>query len=139
MVIQSNSMQLRCSRELPRCARCIRLDAQCGYPPPPDRKQLAATRVMKRKRAAREQRPDDSGHEPVRGHLSPPRGGEGHGKSAVRLPPRGLQRSLIDVYFSHTFNSTLVFDRVSLNREWADGCLSEPALLAICAMATVYV
>lgn len=138
MVIQSNNTQLRCSRELPRCARCIRLDAQCGYPPPPDRKQLAATRVMKRKRAAREQRPDGSDHEPV-GHLSPPRDGEGHRNSAVQLPPRAVQRSLIGVYFSHTFNSTLVFDRASVNRKLAGDRLSEPALLATCAMATVYV
>lgn len=42
------------------------------------------------------------------------------------------------MYLSYTFNSTLVFDRTSLNREWADGQLSEPVLLAVCAMAIVY-
>lgn len=42
------------------------------------------------------------------------------------------------MYFSHTFNSTLVFDRTSVDREWADDRLAEPVVLAICAMATVY-
>lgn len=130
-------IQLRCSRELPRCARCIRLDAQCGYPPPPDRKQLAAVRATKRKRAAEhEQHLGDSDHEPGR-HPSPRRGVV-HRDSTVKLPSRGVQRDLLDVYLSYTFNSTLVFDRTSINHEWADGQLSEPVLLAVCAMATVY-
>lgn len=134
---KSDTMQLRCSRELPRCARCIRLDAQCGYPPPPDRKQLAAARVTKRKRATdHEQHPDNSTHEPG-GHPSP-RQDAARRRSAVQLPPRGVQRDLLDVYFSYTFNSTLMFDRTSVSRAWADDQLSEPVLLAICAMATVY-
>lgn len=131
--------QLRCSRELPRCARCIRLDAQCGYPPPPDRKQLAAVRATKRKRdTGNEQQQGGSEHEPGR-HPSP-RAEEARRGSAVQLPPpsRGVQRDLLDVYFSYTFNSTLMFDRTSLNREWANDQLSEPVLLALCAMATVY-
>lgn len=83
-----------------------------------------------------EQRPDDANHE--RGRMPSPRQDSARLKPAVQLPPRGIQRDLLDVYLSHTFNSTLVFDRASLSREWADAQLSEPVLLAICAMATVY-
>jgi hypothetical protein len=36
--------QLACSRELPICKRCGRIAAICEYPPPPDRKALAAIR-----------------------------------------------------------------------------------------------
>jgi hypothetical protein len=35
---------LACSRELPICKRCGRIAAICEYPPPPDRKALAAIR-----------------------------------------------------------------------------------------------
>lgn len=92
---------------------------------------------MKRKRAIHEQqRPGDSDHEP--GRRPTPSQEVLHGEAAVELPPRGVQRDLLDVYFSYTFNSTLVFDRTSAERDWTDGRLSEPVVLAICGMATVY-
>lgn len=37
-------MQLRCTRERPFCSRCQRLKAECLYPPPPNRKLIAAQR-----------------------------------------------------------------------------------------------
>ncbi|CZR66494.1 uncharacterized protein PAC_16395 [Phialocephala subalpina] len=36
--------KLGCSRDLPICKRCDRISAVCEYPPPPDRKALAALR-----------------------------------------------------------------------------------------------
>lgn len=136
----ADTVQLRCSRELPRCSRCVRLDAQCGYPPPPDRKRLAANRMTKRRRRAaehnHEQHLDDLGHES--GSHPSPRQDAAHRESAATLPGRSVQRELLDVYFPYTFNSTLVFDRTSVDREWADDRLAEPVVLAICAMATVY-
>lgn len=83
-----------------------------------------------------EQHPDDLGH--GLGSGPSPYQDAAHRESAATLPGRSVQRELLDVYFSHTFNSTLVFDRTSVDREWADDRLAEPVMLAICAMATVY-
>ncbi|KAF4631962.1 hypothetical protein G7Y89_g6167 [Cudoniella acicularis] len=43
---------LRCTRELPACKRCKDLSTVCDYPPPPDRKLLAAQRWQNAKARA---------------------------------------------------------------------------------------
>ncbi|CAG8958161.1 hypothetical protein HYFRA_00000512 [Hymenoscyphus fraxineus] len=45
--------KLRCTRELPACKRCRDLSTACTYPPPPDRKLLAAQRWQNAKARAR--------------------------------------------------------------------------------------
>lgn len=96
--------------------------------------------MTKRRRRAAEhnhvQHLDDLGHES--GSHPNPHQDAAHRESAATLPGRSVQRELLDLYFSHTFNSTLVFDRTSVDREWADERLAEPGVLAICSMATVY-
>jgi hypothetical protein len=42
-------VQLKCSREAPTCKRCHNIAAICEYPPPTNRKALAAKRVQKAK------------------------------------------------------------------------------------------
>ncbi|KAL5450969.1 hypothetical protein PMIN07_008719 [Paraphaeosphaeria minitans] len=40
--LRCREQKLKCGRELPTCERCRKKDAACTYPPPPDRKRIAA-------------------------------------------------------------------------------------------------
>ncbi|KAL2851498.1 hypothetical protein BJY01DRAFT_116979 [Aspergillus pseudoustus] len=42
--LRCRSQKLKCSRTRPKCDRCFRKGANCQYPLPPDRKELAAYR-----------------------------------------------------------------------------------------------
>ncbi|KAH7064329.1 hypothetical protein BKA63DRAFT_525206 [Paraphoma chrysanthemicola] len=42
--LRCRKQKLRCTREQPECRRCVRTNHACSYPPPPDRKGLAARR-----------------------------------------------------------------------------------------------
>ncbi|RFU23731.1 hypothetical protein B7463_g12607, partial [Scytalidium lignicola] len=52
--LKASRCDLRCTRDLPQCARCTRQSLTCHYPPPPDRRLLAlkrsTTRAAKRQR-----------------------------------------------------------------------------------------
>lgn len=141
--------QLRCSRELPICARCLRLNGVCDYPPPPDRKTLAAFRATPRKRNRIETNVETSTHE---GQESPSLGDSPHLYKSTAdetcsetYDQFGAQLSevvhelLQDTYFTCMFNSTLVFHRPSFRNAFQKKQLAHHVLLSVYATATMSV
>ncbi|KIY01449.1 uncharacterized protein Z520_03001 [Fonsecaea multimorphosa CBS 102226] len=144
--------KLRCSRELPTCARCLRLSAVCEFPAPPDRKVLAAFRAQPKKRklerSASDRSPRRNSHSavPKPSLASPVSQPANHntGASAEERPDsvlplsRSQEKFLQDVYFTCMFNSTLVFHRPTFSGAWEDGRLPRHVLLAVYATATIF-
>ncbi|KUJ09191.1 uncharacterized protein LY89DRAFT_763921 [Mollisia scopiformis] len=144
---QAYGMELRCSRELPKCDRCSRLNAVCNFPAPPDRKLLAASRAQSRKNRNREPCINSNDQENLLVPLSSPTYEEDKDSSFVvgkTEPSKVLQISvpvqtlLQDVYFSCMFNSTLVFHRPTFSNALKTGCVSRHVLLAVYASATIF-
>ena len=146
----SSCRQLRCSRELPRCDRCLRLGAVCEFPAPPDRKVLAASRAQSRKRkletdnveapAERIQREAPTSV-PSTHSLYPSNDAAtvdaGMYPSLDQRLSTPVQTLLQDVYFTCMFNSTLVFHRPTFSRAFQDQRVPRHVLLAMYASATM--
>ena len=155
--------QLKCSRRRPACDRCRRLGFQCSFPPPPDRKLLATLRSSARKRRADDcaplspdPGPSSSAATTVRATSGPVGGfvsiasqspgttadaaGQSHSCSTVVSSLcASLQRLLIDTYFSHMYNASLIYHQESFLRDFHAGAVPRHSLLAVFASATVYV
>ncbi|KAH6669036.1 hypothetical protein B0J14DRAFT_155469 [Halenospora varia] len=174
--------KLRCSRELPACKRCTDLSTVCDYPPPPDRKLLAAQRwqnakarahrdavnaqaaptqqklpVLERNMSAPfaipatqlEHRP--SIHTPPDipndHHHTAPHGQNGLQNAIApivssfnrcQLPSPELADFLIEMYFSHLMNSTLMFHKKTFLADYAARKTPESMNLSIFALATIF-
>ncbi len=142
---------MRCSRELPTCARCSRLAAVCEFPAPPDRKVLATLRAQPKKRKADQthQVRSPSISQPEVSHMAPLNHffhvGSNESTSTQRLLSthdvrlsKAVEQLLQDIYFDCMFNSTLVFHRPTFSRTWQEGRVAQHVLLAVYATATMY-
>ena len=87
--------QLACSRDLPTCKRCGRISAICEYPPPTDRKALAALRSRNASARAHREAGNSSGlpEQP---------------KFAVDAGTWGLQQGTSSIGFGHHATSAMV-------------------------------
>lgn len=141
------SRQLRCSRELPICARCLRLNGVCDYPPPPDRKILAAFRATPRKRKLNDRNIETPVHDEQESpslSASPQLyrstadedGGEGYDQFGVQLS-EPVHELLQETYFTCMFNSTLVFHRPTFLKAFQKQQLAHHVLLSVYATATM--
>lgn len=136
--------QLRCSRELPRCDRCSRLDALCDFPPPPDRKLLAVFRAQPRKRkgehrdsespANRHQRKDARSASFHEIHDDTGTEDDTHANHDIQLS-LPIQTLLQEVYMSSMFNAALIFNGP---RAFQQRNMPRHVLLAVFASATMY-
>lgn len=143
---------MKCGKELPKCARCSRVDAECLFPEPPDRKLLATYRSSygthtKRRKTTSEASCGASG--------APPSSftallNAAEGASALDFPEgscadinnrlsRTLRQFLIDVYFTHMYNAWLLFHRPTLLANIEAGLVPAHVLVSIYATATMYV
>ncbi|KAH8671790.1 hypothetical protein BGZ60DRAFT_21309 [Tricladium varicosporioides] len=173
--------KLRCSRELPACKRCTDLSTVCDYPPPPDRKLLAAQRWQNAKARAHrdavnaqaaptqqrlpvlehnmstpfptpatqlEHRPSvhttpdipDDYHQTTHGqhtfqHAIAPIVSS---FNRCQLPSPELADFLIEMYFSHLMNSTLMFHKKTFLADYAAKKTPESMNLSIFALATIF-
>lgn len=154
---------MRCSKELPSCRRCQNIASVCIYPPPPDRKLLAAQRAVR----ARLQR-DIEGWQEIGGarsssNPSPPDRGEQQQKveeshsqrslssgSPVSTPPSvpishqaqlpsdEVAMFLFDCFFnSMQAQTSMLFHRPTFLSEFQEGRLPEHVLLSVCAFGSV--
>src|SRR5277367_3496083 len=144
-------VQLRCSKESPSCKRCQDISAVCTYPAPPDRKLLAAQRAQNAKaRSLRDSGNPSELHEypAVSDERSPVElvdpsqfmktstSETGRRSCAekspfptlhsavllqVSFPSKELALELIDTYFDHVYNATLLFHRQSLISDYLAG------------------
>lgn len=137
------SQKLRCSREMPECARCHRLGSDCSYPSPPDRKHLSSMRSSARARRASQGTSHRQRNSAQR--CNPPEQaseemtdsfGQGSEDSASLLNDKNAQSVLIELFFSCTFNSSLIFHQPSFMRRWRENTLPQSVLLSVCALAT---
>lgn len=152
-------LKLRCSREHPKCERCLRLGATCVFPEPPDRKKLASQRASTRKRKAEDSGclPDMSASivqagpfalmSPNSGPNSPYRSSATYmPKQTSPLPvandeihiPQQAEKALHAVYFNCIFNASMLFQRDDFAKSLAEGSIARHTRLAICALASKY-
>ncbi|KEF52228.1 uncharacterized protein A1O9_11855 [Exophiala aquamarina CBS 119918] len=135
------SQKLRCSRELPICDRCMRLNATCEYPPPPDRKTLATFRATPRKRKLSERNietPVQAEHDDSSPSASPQvfrpavieAHNEAHDRFGVHVSDTA-HRLLQETYFTCMFHSSLIFHRPSFSKAFSKGELAHHTILAL--------
>ena len=143
---------MKCGKELPKCARCSRVEADCIFPEPPDRKLLATYRSSYGTHTKRRKTKEGSCGEPS---TAPPSSftallSAAEGASALDFQEgscadinNGLSRTqrqfLIDVYFTHMYNAWLLFHRPTLLENIDAGLVLPHVLVSIYATATVYV
>ena len=140
-------MQLKCSRELPQCARCVKFNIACTYPAPPDRKMLAALRAPPEKRR--------SGHNPStsqralhnrhfqqsranisRRYSTPPGDAEQDLVDGVITAPDAelsteVQDLLQEIYFTCQFHASMLFHRPTFLRAFETGQVPRYVLHAL--------
>lgn len=114
-----DSQQLRCDRQVPRCARCTRIGSECSYPEPPDRKLIAARRKPPRSRDVLKHSISHKTATIVGADLT-----------------AADQRVLIDIYFSYIFKATLIFHPPTFELSYTNGSLPRHVLLAVFALST---
>ena len=119
--------KVRCSGERPACRRCARLRHHCGYvngvATTPESSQPAASYLQKSDRC---------------NYLSP--------TSLVQEPlednslgiPKPLIAALVDTYYSHIYNATLLLHRKAFQRALAAGTADPAVVLSVCAFASMY-
>jgi len=146
-------MQLRCSRDLPTCKRCRNAAAICKYPQPPERKLLAPKRVRNSK--ARAQRESEGSVGSLLRHKSdvgrqcttesraedyrastPPLNAV---LTRTTLPTREVAIFLIEIFFSHLYNATLLFHKASFLSDYHANKVPDFLTLSIYALASMYV
>lgn len=145
-------MQLKCSREFPQCARCLKFSITCVYPEPPDRKMLASLRSrpdrmhLSHGTAKRTVRGRDR-HPSRRPRSNSPRCpsplGEMNGNESDRdldlEVSAEVQDFLQEIYFSHQFHATLLFHPPTFLRMFEAGQVPQPLLFALFSNSTMSV
>lgn len=142
---------MKCGKELPKCARCSRADADCLFPEPPDRKLLATYRSSYGTHTKRRKKTSEVSS----GTSVPPSSFTAllyaaEGASALEFQEGScadinsrlshtLRHFLIDVYFTHMYNAWLIFHRPTLLADIDAGLVSAHVLVSIYATATMYV
>jgi hypothetical protein len=142
-------LQVKCGKELPRCARCFRVDAECVFPEPPDRKLLATyrssygTHSKKRKTSEASSAASTAPPSSFTALLNAAEGAldieKGSCADINRQLSRTLKQFLIDVYFTHMYNAWLLFHRPTLTADIEVGLVPAHVLVSIYATATMYV
>ena len=153
----ANPPQLKCNRELPSCARCLRVGLSCAFPDPPDRKLLAATRINARKRKAEGTLHNDQEILESRAstkissysstastntttYLPSNASYSEKGSSTEHYDDlsRPLRLLLIETYFKHMYNAWLLFHEPTFLVDVDAGQVPPYVLLSIYATATMY-
>lgn len=139
----ADNQKVRCSSERPSCKRCIRLRRVCSYVP-----DVASGYVASQSRKASPPPPSYAANlSPGRASISsvkiplPP-----FEQQLPRLPahehylgiPKTLLSSLIDVFFSHIYNASLLLRKGDFLDSLAKGTARHHLVLSVCAFAAVY-
>lgn len=146
--------KLKCSRELPRCARCLKFDITCTYPTPPDRKMLAALRAPPEKRrsghhpSSPKRRPRDYPSQQSHRITPPTYSIPLHGEQApvddlmatLDFDLSAEVRDLLqEIYFTCQFHASMLFHRPTFLRAFETGQVPSHVLLALYSSATMLV
>lgn len=144
----ANPTQLKCTREIPCCARCSRLGLSCAFPEPPDRKLLASVRINARKRkpegnhqegqASSKQTPFPSYNSISNTSVESCQSNQSSCTDINNDLPKPLRLFLIEVYFKHMYNSGLLFHEPTFLNDVEAGLVPTYVLLSIYATATMY-
>lgn len=134
---------MRCSSERPSCKRCIRLRRVCSYV-----SDVASGYVASQSRKASPPPPSYAAD------LSPGRTSISSVKVPLlqfeqplpRLPaqehylgiPKTLLSSLVDVFFSHIYNASLLLRKCDFLDSIAKGTARHHLVLSVCAFAAMY-
>ena len=144
-----NKVQVRCSNDRPVCKRCARLRHNCVYAT----EGIRATAVSQSNKlvqevgsvstATRASNPQKSGD---RNYITP-EAIEPLIRSVPRPPlpektllgiPDSLVAALVDVYYSHVYNASLLVHRASFLQALKTGIADPAMVLSICAFASMY-
>jgi hypothetical protein len=122
---------VRCSGHRPACQRCLRLRRSCVY------EALGRGEIVRDvsgsvqvpTSAARSGRP-----------TTPPATPSILGSENYLVDiPSSLVSSLVDVYFSHVYNASLLLHRQTFERELSSGTAKSHVILSVCAFASMLV
>ncbi|KAL2214502.1 hypothetical protein CC79DRAFT_1328403 [Sarocladium strictum] len=146
--------KVRCSHEQPTCARCSKLNLECAYPEPPDRKLIAARREQSKKRPAWDSQvgsnpsgglqkrlrsiqddPEEYSRPPIQAPIFVDQAAM---KSLPEPSPEAAQ-VLQTAYFTSTFNSSLTFHYPSFKEDEANGTVPKHTLLAMQALGANFI
>ena len=114
--------QVRCSGHRPSCQRCLRTSRPCVYGKPGHAQTVSANT------AAPYHRDDRSFSVPQQNITE---------KSYVGIPS-ALISVLVELYFSHVYNSSLLLHKPTFLQNLATGTVRPQVLLSVCAFATKY-
>ena len=122
-----NSWQVRCSGERPACRRCARFRHDCGYA-----NETPILLASIKPVAGEPQNLDRCSY------FSP--------TSLIRRPtedaslgiPKPLLAALVDVYYSHIYNASLLLHRKTFQQALAAGTADPAVVLSVCAFASMY-
>ena len=143
-------IQVRCSSDRPACKRCTRLRHDCVYPS----EGFQTRAVSQSNRASHE-----LGSVPAASRASVPQRLDGHeylspeatapliwssprlqqpSENTVLGIPDSLVTTLVDVYYSHVYNASLLVHRPTFLQALKAGNANPAVVLSICAFASMY-
>lgn len=145
--LYTDDFQVRCSGDRPACKRCARLKHNCVYAvlaatsPSNDHVHPTGmvfsppgTPVQGHPRTSSSERITSEVFAPQMWTISNPATPE---KTSLGIP-NSLVTTLVDVYYTHVYNASLMLHRTSFLQQLESGTVAPALLLSICAFASMY-
>lgn len=139
------AQKLRCSRALPTCDRCDRLDKTCLYPEAPDRKLLAKARTSRAKHQRHSLSSNEYGSADESLFATDIQSSPSDHVSKIFTPRSAdsreyvwYQSELVNVYFDMMWNSHILLYKPSFLGDLESGRIPNFLLLSLCAAATIF-